>query len=273
MLKKRIIYTLLYDAGYFMLSRNFRLQKVGDLEWLQRNYNFTQIAFFIDELIVLDITRGERDGKEFCEMLKALTSGCFVPIAAGGGIRSVNDARLLLRSGADKIVINTPLFNGTKLARGLVEEFGQQCVVGSVDVKRLPELGYRVVTDNGSKVINNNPNESMEWINEQLVGEIYLNSVERDGTGQGYDFGILDILPQHISIPVILAGGVGNVTHLKAGLQDPRVDAVATANLFNFIGDGLQRARESLIRQGSNLAVWFPINDINKIEVGLKHEM
>src|SRR5687768_4666363 len=111
MLKKRMIFTLLYDNGSFMLSRNFRLQKVGDLRWLQKNYNFSSIAFSIDELIVLDVTRGERNNAIFCDHLKKLTEGCFIPIAAGGGIRSVEYAKMLLRSGADKVVINTPLFD------------------------------------------------------------------------------------------------------------------------------------------------------------------
>lgn len=262
MLKKRIIFTLLHDAGSFMLSRNFRLQKVGNLEWLQRNYNFAHIAFFIDELIVLDVTRGERNHAAFCETLKALTAGCFVPIAAGGGIRSIDDARLLLRSGADKVVINTPLFEGTGLARDLVEEFGQQCVVGSVDLKRMPDGCYRVVTGMGHTTVEKDPREAMLWLKDELVGEIYLNSIDRDGTGQGYDFGLLDVLPDNLSVPVILAGGVGNGAHLKAGIQDPRVDAVATAHLFNFIGNGLQRAREALIEDGFGLAVWPSLESI-----------
>src|SRR5688572_15437119 len=104
MLKKRLIFTLLHDQGHFMLSRNFRLQRVGDLRWLQTNYDFSQISFSIDELIVLDVTRSRRDPAAFCEILKAVAKGCFVPIAAGGGIRSLEHARALLRSGADKVV-------------------------------------------------------------------------------------------------------------------------------------------------------------------------
>lgn len=262
MLKKRIIFTLLYDSGSFVLSRNFRLQRVGSLEWLQRNYNFAHIAFFIDELIILDVTRGDKNLERFCDSLKALTSGCFVPIAAGGGIRSVEDARNLLRSGADKVVINTPLFTGTDLARELVEEFGQQCVVGSVDLKRMSNSTYRVVTDKGRMLIDMDPREAMGWLKNKTIGELYLNSIDRDGTGQGYDFGVLDVLPGDLSIPVILAGGVGNGTHLSAGIRDSRVDAVATAHLFNFVGEGLQRAREALIQQGAALAIWPPLADL-----------
>lgn len=263
MLKKRIIFTLLYDSGSFMLSRNFRLQRVGNLDWLQRNYNFAHIAFFIDELIVLDVTRDQRNMDAFCEILKALTAGCFVPIAAGGGVRSVTHARQLLRSGADKIVVNTPLFEQPDLVRELAQEFGQQCVVGSVDMKRSSDGGYQVVTGMGTRPVERDPVEALTWLNKQWVGELYLNSIDRDGTGQGYDLTLLDQLPVDCSVPVILAGGVGNGAHLAAGFADPRVDAVATAHLFNFVGDGLQRVRESMLQQGARLAVWPDLNELD----------
>ena len=256
--KKRIVFTLLYDSGYFMLSRNFRLQRVGDLTWLQRNYNFAQIAFFIDELMVLDVTRKDRNPDAFCETLEMLTSGCFAPIAAGGGVCDIDYGRRLLRSGADKIVLNSALFDAPDLVGSLAREFGQQCIVGSVDLKRIEKDSYRIFTDMGSRVINQQPPQALEWIKEERVGELYINSIDQDGTGQGYDLGILNQLPTNCPIPIILAGGVGNATHLAEGIADPRVDAVATANLFNFVGDGLQRARESLIWQGARLASWPP---------------
>lgn len=262
MLKKRIIFTLLYDSGWFVLSRNFRLQRVGNLEWLQRNYDFSHIAFYIDELMVLDVTRGPRDPHGFCETLKALTAGCFVPIAAGGGVRCVDQARQLLRSGADKIVVNTPLFERPDLVKDLAGEFGQQCVVGSVDMKRNLSGGCQIFIGMGSRPVIQEPAEALRWLDEQCVGELYLNSIDRDGTGQGYDLSLLDQLPAGCSVPVILAGGVGNGAHLAVGLADPRVDAVATAHLFNFVADGLQRARESLVHQGAKLAVWPGLSEL-----------
>jgi cyclase len=262
MLKKRIIFTLLYDSGSFMLSRNFRLQRVGNLNWLQHNYNFTHIAFFIDELIVLDVTRGQRNLDAFCQTLEALTTGCFVPIAAGGGVRSVAQARQLLRSGADKIVVNTPLFNQPELVRELAQEFGQQCVVGSVDMKREQKSGYRIVTESGTLLLELEPAAALHWLDEQWVGELYLNSIDQDGTGQGYDLALLDQLPASCQVPVIMAGGVGNGAHLAVGFGEPRVDAVATAHLFNFVGDGLQRAREALVKQGGCLAVWPALKEL-----------
>ncbi|BDW83642.1 imidazole glycerol phosphate synthase subunit HisF [Erythrobacter sp. Dej080120_24] len=256
MLKKRIIFTLLFDNGQFMLSRNFRLQKVGDLSWLQRNYNFADVAFFIDELIVLDVSRNERDPDAFCAALERISAGCFAPIAAGGGIKSVDYAKRLLRSGADKVVLNSALADDPSLVQAIAQEFGQQCVVGAVDVKHEGEGNYVAYSHNGSERIDVTVEQLLSRHAEGFVGELYLNSINRDGTGQGYDFATLDLLPDGWSQPVIMAGGVGNATHLAAGLADERVDAVATAHLFNFVGDGLRKARHALLDSGVELAQW-----------------
>lgn len=256
MLKKRLIFTLLYNQGQFMLSRNFRLQKVGNLKWLKTNYNFSHISFSIDELIVLDVTRDERDTEAFCDALEALTEGCFVPIAAGGGIRTIEHARTLLRSGADKVVVNSALYDNSSLISELASEFGRQCVVASMDIKRSSDGVYQVMAECGSKCLEGPATQWIERVTNDAVGELYLNSIDRDGTGQGYDLQLLDLLPPEMPKPVILAGGVGNAVHLAAGLADPRVDAVATAHLFNFVGDGLKQARHSLIAGGVELPVW-----------------
>lgn len=268
MLKKRLIFTLLYNQGKFMLSRNFRLQKVGDLKWLQTHYNFSHISFSIDELIVLDVSRGERDAGAFCAALKELTEGCFVPIAAGGGVRTIGHARELLRSGADKVVVNTPLYEDKRFVSELASEFGQQCVVASMDIKRAADGSFQVWVESGSRCLAGTAGYWIEQLKNDAVGEIYLNSIDRDGTGQGYDFQLLDQLPPEMTKPVILAGGAGNAPHLAEGLADLRVDAVATAHLFNFVGDGLKQARQSLIAGGVDLPVW----DIQLLEQHLKSE-
>ncbi len=256
MLKKRLIFTLFYNQGTFMLSRNFRLQKVGNMDWLQNNYNFSKVAFSIDELIVLDVSRTKRDLYEFCRNLKTLSHGCFVPISAGGGVRSIEDARILLRSGADKIVINTPLFETPSLINELSLEFGQQCIVASMDAKRRNEGGYQVRIKNGSQGVEGILGDWIKKLAQYPVGDIYLNSMDRDGTGQGYDMGILDELPDDLPMPLILSGGAGHYNHLAQGLSDKRIDAVATGHLFNFLGDGLERSRMELIRKGYELPIW-----------------
>jgi len=179
-LKKRIIFTLLYDNGSFMLSRNFRLQKVGSIEWLQKNYDFSHIAFYIDELVVLDVTRAERDIGRFSNALKVLAQGCFAPIAAGGGVRTLSDARQLLRSGADKVVVNSVLFDDPLFVSQLAQEFGQQCVVGAIDIKKDLSGNYRVYTHHGSCLRYEPVNNLLEQFPERSVGELYLNSINQD---------------------------------------------------------------------------------------------
>jgi cyclase len=255
MLKKRVIFTLLYANGNFMLSRNFRLQKVGDLRWLQKNYNFSQTAFSIDELIILDVSREQRDLDKFGQHVSRIAEECFVPIAVGGGVRNVEQARELLQNGADKIVINTLIDTDPDMVKELAAEFGRQCVVGAVDVKQSAE-SFDVWTENGTKQQQLQLSKWIDRITNLPIGEVYLNSMDRDGTGQGYLLEMLDQLPKLMPIPLILAGGAGKHQHLSEALIDSRVDAVATANLFNFVGDGLMKSRNAMIETGLDLAQW-----------------
>jgi imidazole glycerol-phosphate synthase subunit HisF len=254
--RKRLIFTLLHDAGNFMLSRNFRLQRVGNATWLEKNYNFAEIAFAIDELIVLDVTRGPRDFPAFCACLERVTRGCFAPIAAGGGIRSVEEAKRLLRSGADKIVVNSALHTDEPLIHRLAEDFGRQCVVASADLKRDTGGEIRLWIENGTRELDGSAREALARLETLPIGELYLNSMDHDGTGRGYDLALLDLLPPELPIPVILAGGAGNHHHLAAGLALPQVDAVATAHLLNFVGNGLENARRQLTERQVDLATW-----------------
>jgi cyclase len=249
-----------------MLSRNFRLQSVGNIEWLKKNYDFSHISYSIDELVVLDVTRENRNLEEFCEVLKSITDGCFVPITAGGGIKEIDSARMLLRCGADKVIINSALFENSEFVNDLASEFGQQCLVASIDIKSSPGGEYQVWSQNGSKLEEGSAKFWLEKFANYSVGEIYLNSIDRDGTGQGFDLNVLELLPSGINKPVILAGGAGNASHLLIAMDDARVDAVATANLFNFVGNGLKLARQSLVANGIVLPMW----DIHLLEQHLQ---
>jgi cyclase len=255
MLKKRVIFVLLYDRGTFMLSRNFRLQKVGDLRWLKENYDFSRIAFSIDELIILDVSRRDRDDEKFREHVRSLSEECFIPIAAGGGIRNIEQVQKLLYSGADKIVVNSLLAKDKDTIKKIASKFGRQCLIASVDVKKTSD-GLRCFVENGSTMLTASLSEYLKDILKLPIGELYLNSIDRDGTGQGYDYDLLDSLPTPMPIPIILAGGAGKDTHLIEGLDDSRVDAVGIAHLFNFVGDGLINARNLLHKIKMNLAKW-----------------
>ena len=252
MLTKRLIFTLLYDNGSFMLSRNFRLQKIGDLNWLEDNYGFANVGYQIDELVVIDVSRQNRDTAKFCEDLKRLTRDCFAPIAAGGGIKTLEHARELLRSGADKVIVNSALHDQPELVENLAREFGRQCIVASVDTRRINN-SYRVLKHNGTVETAHSLDQFLLRCASLPIGEIYLTSIDRDGTSNGLDFEVLKHVDHIKELPLIIKGGIGNADHIIAGLSDNRVDAVATANLLNFVGNGLARARELAISGGINL--------------------
>ena len=255
MLRKRIIFTLVYADGYFMQSRNFRLQRVGDLQWLEKNYHFQNIAFSIDELIVVDATRGTKSIQRFSTMLSHLVDGIFIPLTAGGGIRSMADAEILFNNGADKILLNTILIQDINLVKELVSKYGSQSIVASIDYKNIDGENY-VFNLDGSANCKMTLKSYIEYLELLNVGEIYLNSIDRDGTGFGYDLETISKISDNVKNPLIIAGGAGNVNHLQEGISLNGVSAVATANLFNFIGDGLPNARKKLIQLGENLAIW-----------------
>lgn len=258
MRKKRLIFTLLYHEGSFMLSRNFRLQKVGDLKWIEDKYNFKKIAFSIDELIILSVDRNDRDLEKFCKNVTQLINNVFVPVAVGGGINTYEYAKSLFMSGADKIIINSALIENPELVKKLVRGFGSQAIIASIDFLVEDRIIYAYI-NNGATKVDYTFEKYLNYIQELGVGELYLNSMRKDGTGQGFDLEILEPYLHLIKIPVILAGGAGNAKHLIEAAKNEKVDAVATANLFNFIGNSLPNSRIEMINEGIHLAQFSQI--------------
>jgi len=253
-MKKRLIFTLLYERGTFVLSRNFRTQKIGNIEWLNKNYNFSRVARYIDELVLVNVSQSRDFDEQFRTTLSLLLEGVFAPVTAGGGINSVNDAEKLFASGADKILLNRAIHENPTLLADLAANYGQQAVVGSLDIRT--NHGKHLVVTNKATTPGSMQNLEKLLAND-AIGELYLNSVNRDGTGQGLDSSIVEVVPSAYSIPIILAGGAGKGAHLAEALMTPRINAVATANLLNFVGSGLQKAREEMQLAGVNLANWI----------------
>tara|TARA_Y100000588_G_C14276842_1_gene934772 strand:- start:2560 stop:3342 length:783 start_codon:yes stop_codon:yes gene_type:complete len=255
MLRDRLIFSLIYNDGAFMQSRNFRLQRVGDINWLERNYKFQKISFSLDELVVLNASRKGKDIAEFSQVVKRLVDDVFIPVAAGGGIRSLADADVLFLSGADKVILNTPLYKKPELVKEITEKYGTQSVVACIDYRIINETA-EVYIEDGSTSIDISLVDYIDYVQEIGVGEIILNSIDKDGTGFGYDFDTVNSVSHKVDVPLILMGGAGNGAHLQEGLELDFVSAVATANLFNFIGNGLPKAREHLLTSGANIASW-----------------
>jgi len=253
--RKRIIFSLIYADGKFNQSRNFRLQKVGDINWLERNYRFKDIAFSLDELIVLNASKDKKNIKEFAKILERLACDVFIPVASGGGVHGIEEAKLLFNSGADKLVLNSLLYTNPNAVRQIIRHYGSQSIVASIDY-RTTSGKSQVYINNGAQKINTTLDQYIEHVQNLGVGELYLNSIEKDGTGFGYDFDTIDKVAKIVKIPLIIAGGAGNEKHLIIGLENENVDAVATANLFNFIGNGIPNSRKSILSKGISIAKW-----------------
>lgn len=250
MLKKRLIFILYYSNGDFFLSRNYRLQRVGDARWLVDKFRFKSIGRFIDEIIVLDVTRESKDcaQKEAAlrESLAYLMRETFVPVTLGGALRSLDQVKQCFEFGADKVLFNTPVIAQPELVRECVALFGAQAIVASIDVCTHQEEYFSRIMN--AEVLGLPLMEHIKQTVELGVGEIMVNSIEQDGTGNGFD---LKLVRQclGLSIPLIVAGGAGKPEHFVNVLELSGVDAAATGNLFNFIGKGFEAVRTHLLER------------------------
>jgi cyclase len=255
MVKRRLIFTLLLNNGVYMLSRNFRLQHVGDLTWLKEHYDLKSIALSVDELVVLNVARGDKVSVAFTNALSELVKECFMPVAAGGGIDKIEKAYEMFDAGADKIVLNTALIRSPDLIKALVKRFGGQSIVASIDYKSNNGC-HSVLIENGSVETGLSIEQAIRNAIDLGVGEVYLTSIERDGTGRGYDIETLRRAVFTCPAPIIASGGVGRYDHLVEGIVQAGVQAVSTANLFAFMADGLTEARNCMKERGISLASW-----------------
>jgi cyclase len=201
-----------------------------------------------DEIVFLDISASPEARRTTLDMVSRVAETIFVPFMVGGGIRSVADAGAVLRSGADKTAVNTAAVRDPSLVSRLAESFGSQCVVVAVDVKR---IGDRLtVMVNGGR--EETSIEAVEWSRrlESLgAGEILLTSMDRDGTGQGYDLSLIESVTRNVSIPVIASGGAGSLADLAEALE-AGAHGVLAASIFHFKESSLPRARAYLRERG-----------------------
>jgi cyclase len=256
MAKPRMCFALLYAEGNFHLSRNFNLQEVGDFDWLMENYEFESIARSIDELLILNVGRGEINWSDFLGSVRKVVKHCFMPVAVGGGIRTLEQARLLFDNGADKVVLNSAFFNGTQLVNELASLYGSQSIVASLDFQRNSEGVTEVFINAGQEGTGIEVGDAVARAARSGAGEIYLTSIERDGTGMGYDLPALEAAYKACDLPIIAAGGADTSDRLAEGIRSGFASAVSTAHLFNFMCDGLQDARRQLIAEGIPLSHW-----------------
>jgi imidazole glycerol-phosphate synthase subunit HisF len=250
MLRKRIIFCLNWEDGYFIQSRNFNRQRVGDYNWLLDNYRFKNTYKYIDELIINDLSL-EKMTDGFLKVVSLLRGVVHLPITVGGGISNFETAKLLFNVGADKIVINSALFDAQQSLRDISAIYGKQSLVGGIDYRRSP-AALKLYSNSAG---NEDSEEAVLRMKTfaTIVGELLLRDIDLDGTGFGYNFEVSRSIREMVEVPLLLAGGCGNGIHLAEGISEYSVDAVVTSNLFNFIGDGLLAARSHVEALGLNV--------------------
>ena len=230
MLAKRVIPCLDVKDGRVVKGIRFvDLRDAGDPVAAALAYD----AQGADELVFLDITASHENRNIMLDVVRRTAEGIYIPLTVGGGIRGLDDVRTLLRAGADKVSLNTAALANPRLVREAAERFGSQCIVVAIDARR--EHGrFGVYTHGGRRPAGR---DAVAWAHEaeQLgAGEILLTSMDRDGTGAGYDLELTRAISESVSVPVIASGGAGSLDHLYEGLALGRADAVLAASIFHF---------------------------------------
>jgi len=245
----RIIPCLDVDAGRVVKGVNFvDIRDAGDPVELAARYD-QQGA---DELVFLDITASSDQRETTADMARAVAEQVFIPFTIGGGIRTVDDARRLLRAGADKVSINTAAVKRPELVSEISREFGAQCCVVAIDARDSDdtESGFEVYTHGGR---TRTGIDAVVWAAECQrlgAGEILLTSMNRDGTKDGYDIPLTSAIAAAVSIPVIASGGVGTLDHMVEGVTAGGADAVLAASIFHFGEHTVAEAKQVLLDAG-----------------------
>jgi cyclase len=206
------------------------LRNVGDPVALAMRYN-EQGA---DEMVFFDITASAHGRSTMVDVIERAADQCFMPLTVGGGLRSVDDMYTMLRAGADKISINSSALAEPDLIRAGAEKFGSQCIVVSIDAKKVAADRWEVFSHGGRKATGL---EAVEWAKRAVAlgaGEIVLNSIDADGTKAGFDLEITRRVSESVGVPVVASGGAGKLEHMAAVLLEGKADAVLAASIFHF---------------------------------------
>lgn len=243
-LATRVIPCLDVKDGRVVKGVNFAgLRDAGDPVELARRYE----AEGADELTFLDVSASKQGRGTMLEVVRLTAEQVFIPLTVGGGVRSADDVNELLRAGADKVSINTAAIARPELLRELSRRFGSQCIVLSVDARRVPHTpsGFEVTTHGGSKSAGL---DAIEWVRtgEELgVGEILLNSMDGDGTKAGFDLELIAAVREYTNLPVIASGGAGAAEHFPPAIASG-ADAVLAASIFHFGEVAIDEVKQSM---------------------------
>ncbi|MFZ9816264.1 MAG: imidazole glycerol phosphate synthase subunit HisF [Ilumatobacteraceae bacterium] len=242
----RVIPCLDVTDGRVVKGVNFvGLRDAGDPVELATRYD----AEGADEVVFLDITASSDQRVTMVEVVSRAAEQLFIPLTVGGGIRDTDSARALLRAGADKVSVNTAAVQRPELISDIAGDFGNQCVVCAIDAKRV-DNGYEVFVHGGRTATGMDARAWAERAVALGAGEILLTSMDRDGTREGFDTGLIRAIVDVVGVPVIASGGVGSLEHLALGVLDGGADAVLAASIFHFGEFTVAQAKDAMAARG-----------------------
>ena len=248
MFTKRIIPCLDVNAGRVVKGVNFvDLRDAGDPVEIARAYDKAGA----DELVFLDITASSDNRGTIIDMVRKVAECVFIPFTVGGGIRTVEDFRAILREGADKVSINSSAINTPELIRDAADKFGSQCVVVAIDAKKRPDgSGWNIYKNGGRIDVGIDAIEWAKKVESLGAGEILLTSMDCDGTKAGYDLELTRAVAESVPIPVIASGGAGTLEHFRDALTEGKADAALAASLFHYKELEIRQVKEYLREEG-----------------------
>ena len=233
------------------------LQKAGDVNWLFDKMNFHKISMFIDELIILNASSNNKEDPlphKFKDSIKELMKKTFIPLTIGGGLTQIYQVDECFKLGADKILFNSILSKNINLIKNCTKKYGAQSVSIGIDFKFDDKKKYYSYIDNGNKSFLKLDNH-LKLIKKINFGELILTSIDKDGTGFGFDEKVLNLLKEKSKYPILLSGGAGKPEHFEQLIKNRKISGLITGNLYNFLGNGLEILREKIISNGINLRV------------------
>lgn len=241
MLAKRIITTLMLNKGILYRSKKF----IPDYRY---TLNFIDM-WSVDEVILLDITRNlnfeSEEKKNFFNEMNKISKNSYIPLTVGGGIRKLKHVETLLKNGADKIIINSIALEDINFINSAAKEFGTQCIVVSIDIK-YQNKKFNLMKNYGKQISKYNVLEYIQIVQEKNAGEIFLQSVDRDGSLLGYNLDILEHVKEKIKVPLIVSSGAGNWSHVKDVLNKDYVSAASLTNIYHFTEKSIKNLKHTL---------------------------
>jgi len=248
MIRKRVIAVLTINNGVLFRTRNFQ----PDYRY---TFNFVD-SWSIDEIVLLDVTRpGQGKRENFYCSVQSFAKECFVPLTVGGGVKSSEEFKFFLKIGADKVAVNTHAIDHPDFITKQAKIFGSQCVVISIDAKLHKDGKYRVYYSQGTKYTKIEPHDWAKKVQDLGAGEILIQSIDKDGTLEGYDNNLCKSITSVVQIPVLICSGAGNWSHFAEGFSTGKASGVCTNNIFHFTEASIKSAKKFLDNSGFNVRI------------------